>query len=143
MKKKVNRLQKIKDVCSSSFVLLMIGLATVVVAAVQLHIASEQREQDLPIASRNREQDLQISHKRQWDEIFSTYIREVSEILVSKDYSSAETNARQFEQRLSMHFDNWTASVMVISFNTSTISARCQRRKIRSISRTLCRTRSI
>lgn len=90
-KKRRSSFEKIKDLCSSFLVPLMIGVATIVVSAVQIYIAHKQREQDLLITSRNREQDLRISDNVRADNIFSTYIKEVSEILDSERYSSNDS----------------------------------------------------
>ncbi|CAF4102058.1 unnamed protein product [Rotaria sp. Silwood2] len=51
-------------VISSILVPLMIGILTVVVAVVQIYIASQQRQQDLEIATERREQDLKLENQR-------------------------------------------------------------------------------
>ncbi|CAF3705092.1 unnamed protein product [Rotaria sp. Silwood1] len=86
-------------ICSSILIPFMIGLLTFTVSVVQLYIASEERAQDYSIseanrdkdrfiANRTREQDLLIANKLRWDAILATYIKEISEILISSNFSS-------------------------------------------------------
>lgn len=74
-------------VCSAILVPIMIGLLTVTVSIVQLHIASKQRNQDLKIAEDNRVQDRLMANKLRWDSILATYIKEISQIFTSLNFS--------------------------------------------------------
>lgn len=84
--------QSVREVLGSILIPAMIGLLTVAMSAVQLSIASYQREQekkiaeenqlkDIIIAQQTREQELLIVNRIRWDSIFSNYIHQVSEIL--------------------------------------------------------------
>ena len=74
-------------VCSAILVPIMIGLLTVTVSIVQLHIASKQRDQDLKIAEDNRVQHRLMANKLRWDSILATYIKEISQIFTSLNFS--------------------------------------------------------
>ena len=74
-------------VYSAILVPIMIGLLTVTVSIVQLHISSKQRDQELKIAEDNRIQDRLMANKLRWDDILATYIKEISQILTSLNFS--------------------------------------------------------
>ncbi|CAF3409250.1 unnamed protein product [Rotaria sp. Silwood2] len=98
----INRHGMIK-ICSSILLPFMIGLLTLTVSVVQLYIASEERTKDFSIseanrdkdrfiANRTREQDLIIANRLRWDTILATYIKEISEILTSSNFSSRKVD---------------------------------------------------
>jgi uncharacterized protein YjbI with pentapeptide repeats len=89
--------------CSTILVPLMIGLLTIAVSIVQLHIGNMQRQQDLHIADQNRQndidlanqtriQDLLIADNERWDILLATYIREISDLFASINFSSTDSN---------------------------------------------------
>ncbi|UJR10978.1 hypothetical protein I4U23_015163 [Adineta vaga] len=90
--------QNIRDVCGLIFIPGMIGILTIAIAIVQLHIASRQRQQDLTIAEANRlnslmianytrEQDLLIANTLRWDTIFAGYVDDISSIIDGSNFS--------------------------------------------------------
>ncbi|CAF1378804.1 unnamed protein product, partial [Rotaria sordida] len=61
LSKSTTTTRNVRDVCASIFIPGMIGLLTIAIAIVQLHIASQQRQQDLAIAEANRLSSLTIA----------------------------------------------------------------------------------
>ncbi|CAF1361491.1 unnamed protein product [Rotaria sordida] len=94
LSKSITTTRNVRDVCASIFIPGMIGLLTIAIAIVQLHIASQQRQQDLAIAEANRlssltiakytrEQDLLIANTLQWDAVFAAYVNDISMIITN------------------------------------------------------------
>ncbi|CAF2548088.1 unnamed protein product [Rotaria sp. Silwood2] len=90
-------------ICSSILIPVMLGLLTLTVSIVQLYIASAEKVKDVSISKENRdkyrfianqtrEQDLIIANRLRWNTILATYIKEISEILTSLNFSSRKVD---------------------------------------------------
>lgn len=78
-------------ILSSTFVPLLIGVATVLIAVIQLQIASKQRAQDLQIATEHRKQDLYIANTAQQNIVLASYIEQMSELMLSPNFTLNDT----------------------------------------------------
>ena len=91
-------LANILKAVSSAFIPMMIGIFTIVLALQQHQLGIKNRQNDLAIAeeqckeeARRRQHDLNMADKLHMDNIFSTYITEICQLLLTSDSNGNRT----------------------------------------------------
>ncbi|CAF1290072.1 unnamed protein product [Adineta steineri] len=75
----------------SVLVPLLIGVATVLIAVIQLQIANKQRAHDLQISNERREQDLRAAATLQQDLVLAAYIEQMSDLMLRSGFTINDT----------------------------------------------------